>query len=638
MRSHTNPLNNMYNSPLENLSLLESLQGAKRADELDIYIPYIASVLDEMSSDVVDKNELQQRLNEKFNIVTPMGAITSLLVRAKNQGLVFKDNKQFFIVKDEINKLLSEVDKKKNEIEHSINSIVDEYLKYCKAEFSREPSRESAEDSIYKFIRTNISIFSGNISQGELSEYGKDSSNEYRVASFIKHVNQNIKSLIPDVTRIVKGTLLANYLTIVDKSSTKNKFENITVYLDTPLIIGILGWDGDIRKKTLNEFVELLVSLRINIKIFEPTFRELNAIFNDWRDNLTNRRYQDFHEMTRQLMKSRGITPAQISTEITLLEHTLEKCNIFIDKSFKLEPKHCCDEIRLDKFLKRVGFKKNIARTHDVQCISNVFNSRKGMKIKTLNDVFSIFITTNTSLEAITRRFFKKENSEDSLPLVTSENWISTLLWLKEPDRFSNFPFDILLTDAYSTLNSDDAFWRNFLKRLDKLKKEGGITEEEFNLVRYNNALFGMVKHQSVVTEEDLDDDDIYHIVDSLKNKHTEDKDKIIKDNEEIISNLVSTSEKTVEKIKRLSVGVSAIFGFINYFIFCFLFYLASKHTMPSLSTLLNETNGISENSGTTIGWLAATAILLVGFMGVAKSVNKWAKPKISRLIASYFA
>ena len=90
----------MYNSPLENLSLLESLQGAKRADELDIYIPYIASVLDEMSSDVVDKNELQQRLNEKFNIITPMGAITSLLVRAKNQGLVFKD----LAVWDEVNR------------------------------------------------------------------------------------------------------------------------------------------------------------------------------------------------------------------------------------------------------------------------------------------------------------------------------------------------------------------------------------------------------------------------------------------------------------------------------------------------------------------------------------------------------
>ncbi|WP_318422019.1 hypothetical protein [Photobacterium leiognathi] len=628
----------MYNSPLENLSLLESLQGAKRADELDIYIPYIASVLDEMSSDVVDKNELQQRLNEKFNIVTPMGAITSLLVRAKNQGLVFRDNKQFFIVKDKVNKLLSEVESKKREIEQSINLIVDEYLKYCKSEFNIEPTRESAEGSIYNFIRTNISIFSGNISQGELSESGKDSSNDYRVASFIKYVNQNLKSLIPEVTRIVKGTLLANYLTIVDKSSTKNKFDNITVYLDTPLIIGILGWDGDIRKKTLNEFIELLVSLRINIKIFEPTFRELNAIFNDWRTTLSNRRYQDFHEMTRQLMKSRGVTPAQISTEITLLENTLEKNNIYIDKNFRLDPKHCCDELRLDKFLKRVGFRKNIARAHDVQCISSVFNSRKGLEIKTLNDSFCIFVTTNTSLEYITRRFFKKEYSADSLPMVASENWISTLLWLKEPDRFSNFPFDILLTDAYSTLNADDVFWRNFLKRLEKLKKEGGITEDEFNLVRYNNSLFGMVKHQSTIAEEDLDDDDIYHIIDNLKNKHTEDKEQIIKDNEKIISDLVNTSEKTSEKINSLSKNISNIFGFINHLVFLLLFYLALKHTMPSLFTLLNEKNGISEISGTTLGWLAAAVILLVGFIGAAKSVNNWAKPKISRLIVSYFA
>ncbi|MGL6315679.1 hypothetical protein [Vibrio sp. WXL103] len=628
----------MYNSPLENLSLLESLQGAKRADELDIYIPYIASVFDEMSSDIVDKNELQQRLNEKFNIVTPMGAITSLLVRAKKRGLVFRDNKKFFIANDKVSTLLSEVESKKKEIEQSINSIVDNYLKYCKTEFEIEPSRQSAEDSIYNFIRTNISIFSSNISEGKLNESGKDLSNEYRVASFIKHINQNIKSLIPDVTKIVKGTLLANYLTIVDKSSTKNKFDNITVYLDTPLIIGILGWDGDIRKKTLTDFIELLVSLKISIKIFEPTFRELNAVFNDWRDILSNRRYHDFHEMTRQLMKSRGVTPAQLSTEITLLENTLKKHNIHIDNSFILDPKHCCDESRLDEFLENAGFKKSIARAHDVQCISSVFNSRKGSEVKTLNDTFSIFITTNSSLESITRSFFKTECSEDSLPLVASDNWMSTLLWLKEPERFSNFPFDILLTDAYSTLNSDDVFWRNFLKRLEKLKKEGGITEDEFNLVRYNNSLFGMVKHQSAVTEDDLDDDDIYHIVDSLKSKHTEDKEKIIKENEKIISDLVETSEKTNEKITALSKKISKIFALINYIAFLFLFYLASKYTMPNPFNLLNGTNGISEISGATLGWLAASVILLLGFIGTAKSINKRAKPKISKFIVSYFS
>lgn len=628
----------MYNSPLENLSLLESLQGAKRADELDIYMPYIASVIDEMSSDVVDKSELQHRLNEKFNIITPMGAITSLLIRAKKQGIVFRNNKQFFIIKDEVNKLLSEVEAKKNQITRSINLIVDEYIKYCKTEFNTTLSRENAEDSIYKFIRVNISIFSTNMSQNELSESGKDYNSDYRVASFIRHINQNTKSLIPEITRIVKGTLLANYLTIVDKSSTRNKFNNITIYLDTPILIGILGWDGDIRKKTLAEFIDLLVSLNIGIKIFEPTFRELNAILNDWKTTLSNRRYQDFHEMTRQLMKSRGVTPAQISTEITLLESTLEKKNIFIDKTFTLDPKHCCDEVKLDKFLKRAGFKKNIARCHDVQCISNVFNSRKGNEIKTLNESFSIFITTNTSIEIITRRFFKKENSEETIPLVTSENWISTLLWLKEPNRFSNFPFDILLTDAYSTLNSDDVFWRDFLKRLDKLKKEGGITEDEFNLVRYNNSLFGMVKHQSAVTEEDLNDDDIYNIVNSLKNKHTEDKESIIRDKEMKISNLTSSANNTNNKIKSLSYAISNIFEGLIYIMFSIFFYLASKYTMPSLFKLLNKTNEITEISGSTIGWLAANALLLFSFIAIAKKINKIIKPKISSRIINFFS
>lgn len=627
----------MYNSPLENLSLLESLQGAKRADELDIYIPYIANVIDEMSSDIVDKNELQQRLNEKFNIITPMGAISSLLIRAKKQGLVFKSNKQFFIVKDKVNCLLSEVESKKSEINQSINLIVDEYLQYCKNEFNYTLSRKEAEDNVYKFIRVNISIFSDHISKAELNESGIEHNNGYRVASFIKHVNKNTKSLIPEITRIVKGTLLANYLTIVDKSSTKNKFENITIYLDTPILIGILGWDGDIRKKSLNEFIELLVSLNINIKIFEPTFRELNAIFNEWKTSLSNRRYQDFHEMTRQLMKSRGITPAQMSTEITLLERNLENNNIFIDKKFNLDVKYCCDEVKLDKFLKRAGFKKSIARAHDVQCISSVFNSRKGREIRTLNEKFSVFITTNTSIESITGRFFKKEISKESIPLVTSENWISTLLWLKEPNRFSNFPFDILLTDAYSTLSSDDIFWRNFLKRLDKLKISGGITEDDFNLVRYNNSLFGMVKHQTVVNEDDLDDDDVYHIVDKLKNQHMKDKESIIHDKDFEISSLTTDVIKTKSKIKDLSVIISNVITSINYVFFIFLFYLASKHTMPNLSILLEEAERITDISATTVGWFSATIVLLISFVGIAKSVNKRIKPRISNLIINYF-
>ncbi|HDI3204542.1 TPA: hypothetical protein PMB17_003607, partial [Vibrio cholerae] len=129
------------------------------------------------------------------------------------------------------------------------------------------------------------------------------------------------------------------------------------------------------------------------------------------------------------------------------------------------------------------------------------------MEIKTLDNTFSIFITTNTKLEYITQRFFRKEIPLSSIPVVSSENWLTTILWLKHPDKFNNFPFDILLTDAYGTLNSDDLFWSKFIKRLEELKTSGGISEENFLLVRYNNLLFNMVNLRSAIKEHDLDDD-----------------------------------------------------------------------------------------------------------------------------------
>lgn len=82
------------NSPLVNISLLESLQGKKKSDELDLFIPFLADILDDLNTETIDKSELQNAFNERFKIVTPLGALSSLLIRAKNLGLLIKDNKQ----------------------------------------------------------------------------------------------------------------------------------------------------------------------------------------------------------------------------------------------------------------------------------------------------------------------------------------------------------------------------------------------------------------------------------------------------------------------------------------------------------------------------------------------------------------
>ena len=394
------------NSPLVNISLLEGLQGNKKSDELDLFIPFLADILEELNTETIDKSELQNAFNDRFKIVTPLGALNSLLIRAKNLGLLIKDNKQFFVQFSKVHELTKQSKLKKSEIKNSINSVVECLITYAKEGYGEELTYEFGEESLYNFIRANISIFTENI-DGSIPETNtKIKNKQYLLASFIKYIHQHQKSLIPDITRIVKGTLLANYLTFADKTSQKTKFNNITIYLDTPIIIGLLGWDGPTRKKSLLEFLELIVDLNVNVKIFDVTTREVRGVFSFWIQTLKNKRYHLLHEMTRQLFNSRGVTAEQINTESVLLESNLNEIGIKVDNNFVLNEKFCCDENKLRKFLERVGFKKT---SHDITCVSRVFNSREGKSISSLNEKFSTFITPNKSIENVTNHFFKKE-------------------------------------------------------------------------------------------------------------------------------------------------------------------------------------------------------------------------------------
>lgn len=535
------------NSPLVNISLLESLQGQKKADELDLFIPFLADILEDLNTETIDKSDLQNAFNDRFKIVTPLGALNSLLIRAKNLGILIKDNKQYFVQFKKVHELTQQSKLKKYEIKNSINSIVECLITYAKEEFGEDITYEFGEESLYNFIRANISIFTENIDGGIPETKTKIKNKQYLLASFIKYIHQQKKSLIPDITRIVKGTLLANYLTFADKSSQKTKFNNITIYFDTPIIIGLLGWDGPTRKKYLHEILELIVDLNAKVKIFDVTAREIRGVFSFWIETLRNKKYHLLHEMTRQLFNSKGVTPEQINTESVLLESNLNGIGIEIDNDFILKEQFCCDENKLEKFLRRVGFKRT---SHDITCVSRVFNSRDGKSINSLNEKFSTFITSNKTIENVTNRFFKNEIEKNSIQVVTSEKWLATFLWLKHPEHFASLPFDMLLTDAYTALNSDDVFWDSFLKRFKDLKKKGNISEDDFNLVRWNSSLFNMVQHASVLGGEDIAEDDIYAIVEEIKSKQLAEKNAEIAEKTNELGSVKSEFNHTSQKVK----------------------------------------------------------------------------------------
>lgn len=380
-----------------------------------------------------------------------------------------------------------------------------------------------------QFVDKNISSVTDNkrFAKNELREKIKNT--DHVTASFISHIHRNKTASLDHFARIVKGILLANYLCFADKIGQKKSYKSITVYIDTPIIVGLLGFNGTQKQNSLEEFTSLLTNVGINICVFDKTMDEIERLLCAWRDDLKRRNYKRFNSKTLELLRHLGYDAERLDTEIKLLKSSVEKLGVNIKYGFKIKSKFQCDENALEDAISP-NFNEFKNLEHDTICISRIYNMREGVLIKDLNQAFTVFVTPNTGLVSVANKFFMDEIPEKFIPLVVSEQWMTAMFWLKSPELFGSLPMDQVVSSAYGLLYKDDNFWASFIKKLESLEKKGAITEADLIQVRWDSDLLNMVHDVSVDVGEDFSEEDIFEIVDSIKKKNIAEKDKEIEE------------------------------------------------------------------------------------------------------------
>ena len=247
--------------------------------------------------------------------------------------------------------------------------------------------------------------------------------------------------------------------------------------------------------------------------------------------------------------KTAGIDAVAIETTSKKLPNELKKSNIHIESNQKILEEHHIDEAGLEKHLKKGNYyHKNLA--HDLKCIGYVYNSRKSVRRKTFNDDVGIFVTTNRALVERTNYFLKEDITAGSIPIIVTEQWLATVLWLKRPNLFPDLPKNLILAYSYSVIYGDDQFWHEFIRRLKRLSKDQKISNDDYNLVRWEGSLIETIHNLSVSTGEDYQDEDIFQVIENVKAKLLGDKDKKILELEERFTMLEENSiiEKQIKE------------------------------------------------------------------------------------------
>lgn len=534
-------------SPLINLALLEALKSEKFSDEIDLFLPFIAVTILELGMPTVQASDIQSKLGELFGFRPPISAIRVLMTRAKNKTLLIRENHAYIPCAEKIHEWSNGYSKKKEDLEVSLGSLKNAFVEFTSERFQKDLTLPEAESLIFQFIEENVSatVSRRAYSKAELENSIKNTN--HIIASFISHIHKKEPVLLEHFGRCVKGMLLANYLYFADKRTTKKTFEKISVYLDSPLVIGLLGFNGPLNKQANEEFVDLLLSLKIKVCIFDKTLDEIERLLSAWKNDISRKSFGRFNTKTLELLRSQGYDEARLDTEIKTLHRTIENKGISVIIGFAAKERFQCDEGALEQAIAE-NFKKDKNLEHDTVCISRIHNMREGRYIRELSETFSVFVTRNTGLAKFANGFFSRNNYSSPIPVVVSEQWMTIMFWLKNPDITSKLATDQVVATAYSLLYTDDKFWEAFLDRLDSIKKRGDISEEDFVLVRWDSDLLRMVQDVSVEVGDDFSEEDVFDIVDGIKRKYLLDSKQAMADLE----------RQQAEEIQRLQILAQA--------------------------------------------------------------------------------
>ena len=634
-------------SPLLHLALLESLKANKISDEIDLFLPFIAVMLSKISDEEVTPTLLQERFTELFGITPPISAIQVFMTRAKKRKLLHKENHSFFANNEQVEKWKNGYDDKKDDIEASLAILRNDFKDFAKDSFNKNLEDEECDILMTEFIEKNISSVTtkNRFEKSQLKEKIKNT--DHVTASFISFIHKEKTSTLDHFARIVKGMVLANYLCYADKIGSKKRYSSITVYIDTPIIVGLFGFSGNQKKKSINEFISLLKKAGIELKIFDKTLDEAQMLLGAWRDDLRKKNYERFNSKTLELLQAQGYDAERLDTEIKLFKSRIEKEGITVVTGYKPNPKYQCDELALESAIS-TNFKKTKNLQHDTICISRIYNMREGKLINDLNQTMSIFITPNTGLVNHANEFFIEEIPKKYIPLVVSEQWMTAMFWLKSSDIFNSLPMDQIVASAYGLLYTDDRFWSSFINKLQLLESKGQISEEDFTFVRWDSDLLNLIHDVSVDVGEDFSEQDVFEIVEKVKSKLIKDKDTEISELKDTknseIRELVGEISSRDNEINSAKLGVkkfSSTIGVAVSSIFCLLLILCvfwGVYTSLPIDSLNNTL--IQTYKKSSLAVIAIVITSLFSFIGTifgwnVITVYKWIRDKVTTSLYS---
>lgn len=338
----------------------------------------------------------------------------------------------------------------------------------------------------------------------EIMAYGIDYDNEnqfveyeYFVAKYIENLEKSNKELFDFVIQIAKGSIVKT--TVLSDHYDIKFFENTIYYLDTKIVLFLLGYYGDYFKKEYIDFVTSLKSVGVRVYVTDYVVNEIESILRSCEKYVDSDLYR--YEMSfdiLRLFRKKSLTSKDVNEMIIRLEKNIFECGVEIENTpadfpsssmFTGYYKELYEAIQnvygyfeRDEF----GNEYRAALETDLRSIIYAYNKRNNNSITSIRSAKVFFVTTNRSLVRATNKFHEEKYKKTISPIAT-DDFIGVLLLGTTSNQ--SMPKIKILAFCNECFDLGDEIRSNYIKKIEELKLNNKITNDELFILKNSGII-----------------------------------------------------------------------------------------------------------------------------------------------------
>ena len=524
-------------------------------DFISSYIPFVASLICEEDYHIIDVDSIVEAFSARYGFKIPRLPMISILQKCTSKKFITKTPEGYTVDKKIVLQYRFKADIKNEALKY--DTIISQLQLYAETNYSKKLDDITAHDVFLSFLEKN----SAKTITFKFSEYTeeerKSKQNMYIVSEFIANSAKTDYSLFSLIKEISFAHMMASAITYSldieqnSKSANPNtSFKNLTLYLDTPFILRLLGLNTDEMQVSSSEFMDELKSNDVKFKVFGHTYDEALRIVRDCEYWIENPLYEaKYASLALRNFVSKKFTKVDVSMFISNFQNKLAEHNIEIDDldyyhhSFKAKQINellIRDHIISTYKQNNANFdeqKKAFSIDCDVRSISHILKLWPQRKFRSYFDATCLFLTTNSTLSYATRKYTSKNHSSamhNVYPCVT-DVFLGTVIWLNSPiDKIEDFNQKKLLADCMAAISPSEELIKKLSESIEAMHSNSQISSRDYYLLKLRAYSQDYLQKKTLNDENAFNDKITEEILEEIKAEMImpiNDKLKIVENN-----------------------------------------------------------------------------------------------------------